>query len=278
MAPLFAAMAGPLLRARRVPLTLWYARGGRASLALRLATRWADTIVTPSPGSFPLPHRRVLVTGHGIDTDLFSPAPAPGRRHGFRVVSLGRIAPVKRLEILVDAARRLREGDAPEGFHVSLVGPVLPLDCAYGEALRQRIIAAGLDGIVTMEGPVAPGQVPSTYRAADVAVNVSETDSVDKAALEAMACGLPVVVTNRALAPIVGVADARCVAPPGDAGALAARLAWLAAASQAERSALGERLRAVVMRDHSLHRLTERLVGEALGRPRPTPGAAGSGA
>jgi glycosyltransferase involved in cell wall biosynthesis len=129
-----------------------------------------------------------------------------------------------------------------------------------------------------MEGPVAPGQVPSTYRAADVAVNVSETDSVDKAALEAMACGLPVVVTNRALAPIVGVADARCVAPPGDAGALAARLAWLAAASQAERSALGERLRAVVMRDHSLHRLTERLVGEALGRPRPTPGAAGSGA
>lgn len=117
MTPLFAAMAGPLLHARGIPLALWYARGGRASRALRIAARWADTIATPSRGSFPLPHARVVVTGHGIDTDRFSPASEAGPEDDrtFRVVSVGRVAPVKRLEILVDAAGHLLSGRDPAG-------------------------------------------------------------------------------------------------------------------------------------------------------------------
>jgi glycosyltransferase involved in cell wall biosynthesis len=82
-----------------------------------------------------------------------------------------------------------------------------------------------------------------------------------------MACGLPVVVTNRALAPIVGAVDARLAQPHGDPAALARCLGWLASASDAERTALGTRLRAVVVRDHSLPQLIQRLVGEVLGRP-----------
>lgn len=155
---------------------------------------------------------------------------------------------------------------------------MLAQDREYAENLRGRVAAAGLDGIVALEGPLAPALVPARVRAADAAVNVSATDSVDKAALEAMACGLPVVVSNPALVPIVAAVDARCTVPPGDARALADRLAWLAGVSRVERAALGAALRAAVVRDHSLHRLTRRLVNDVLGQPRSASDADDHGA
>jgi glycosyltransferase involved in cell wall biosynthesis len=270
MAPLFAAMAAPLLRACRIPLVLWYARGGAASRTLRVAAWWADTVVTPSRDSFPLAGDRLVVTGHGIDTTRFAPAAGAVPHGGFRVVSVGRVAPVKRLEVLVDAAGVLRDGFAPGALQVSIVGPVLEGDRAYRERLARRIHDAGLSDIVSLEGPVLPARVPDVYRAADVGVNLSDTDSVDKAALEAMACGVPVVVSNRSFAPILGPVDGRLLVPKGDAALLAGQLARLAAAAPTERAALGERLRAVVVRDHSLDRLADLLVTDVFRRSRRT--------
>ena len=278
MAPLFAAMAGPLLRVRRVPLTLWYARGGPAPLALRVAARWAETVVTPSRESFPLATAPVVVTGHGIDTARFRPAAAADRAGSFRVVSIGRIAPVKRLERLVDAAGLWRDAGGGGPLTVSLVGPVLDGDREYAERLRRRVAERGLAGVVGLPGPVPPSAVPECYRTADVAVNLSETGSVDKAPLEAMACGVPVVSANPAVVPILAGVEPRLVVPPGDAAALAGRLAWLAAIGAVDRAGLGARLRPVVVREHSLDRLVDRLVTDVLGRPSraatPVPSAA----
>jgi glycosyltransferase involved in cell wall biosynthesis len=271
MAPLFAAMAGPLLRARRIPLTLWYARAGAAPPLLRLAAWWADSIVTPSRDSFPLAGDRVVVTGHGIDTTRFAPAPEAGPPAGFHVVSVGRIAPIKRLEVLVDAVRLVRDERRVAALRVSLVGPVLDGDRAYAERLRRRIDEAGLADVVALAGPVRRAEIPDHYRAAGVAVNLSDTDSVDKAVIEAMACAVPTVSANRAVAPILEAVHPRLVVPKGDAPALADRLAWLAATDPAERAALGARLRAVAVRDHSLDRLVDLLVTEVLGRPRRAP-------
>jgi glycosyltransferase involved in cell wall biosynthesis len=262
MAALFAAMAGPLLRLRRVPLTLWYARAGSASRTLRVAARFATTVVTPSRESYPLPEGNVVVTGHGIDTQRFSPGEPPAE--GFHVLTVGRVAPVKRLEVLIDAARVLRDGLGIGPFSVRVVGPVLPGDEGYAARLRASVADAGLDGVIELLGSATGEALVSLYREAHAFVNLSETDSVDKAALEAMACGVPVVTSNRSLGRIVGEVDARLAVPKGDAAGTAAALARLAAMGSAERAADGLRLREAVVRDHSLERLADRLVGEIL--------------
>ncbi|MBZ0275409.1 MAG: glycosyltransferase family 4 protein, partial [Anaerolineae bacterium] len=193
MNPLFAVMAAPLLIPYRIPVTLWYAHKA-TPLRLRLAARLVRHLVTASPESLRLDSPKRLIIGHGIDTTVFTPAatPRPAERP-FTVLSVSRIAPVKRLEILIETARRTAQPP-----HFRIIGSVYPQDAAYADSLRQQICDAGLETIVELAGEVAHHEIAETYRQADVMVNLSDTGSVDKAVLEAMACGLPVVTSNEA--------------------------------------------------------------------------------
>ena len=260
MQPLFAALAAPLLRARGVPVTLWYAHSS-VTLRLRLAERLVNRVVTPSPESFRLPSRKLTVTGHGVDTDRFTPAPAPRPPDApFIVVSVGRLSPVKRVEVLIAAAHLLHARGL--GFRLRLVGDAPPQHAAYAADLRAQ--AADLGGAVEFAGPVAHAQVADAYRAADVMVTASATGSVDKAVLEAMACGLPVVASGEPYRAMLAQWGDALLFPEGDAAALADRLSALAQTPPDQRRALGLALREIVAREHSLSRLTQRLAEEIL--------------
>jgi glycosyltransferase involved in cell wall biosynthesis len=270
MTPTFAAMAFPFLRARDIPLTLWYAHAKGTSWKLRAAARAADTIVTPSMESFPLQSDRVVITGHGIDTDRFSPSSRGTVRRDEqsytpRVISVGRVAPVKRLDVLIEAAARL---GSVEGLSVEIVGPVLPGDEGYARRLRTMIDELSDGPSVSLMPPPTPDDLVSVYRSADVAVNVSDTDSVDKAGLEAMATEVPLVTSNRSLAAIVSAVDPQCVVAKGDPLALAEGLMRVLTMDSRSRAGLGVALRDVVVRDHSLDRLLDLLVTQVLFRPR----------
>jgi glycosyltransferase involved in cell wall biosynthesis len=80
-----------------------------------------------------------------------------------------------------------------------------------------------------------------------------------------MATGRPVVTSNDAFPALfaeLGDLAPRLCFTPGDASQLAERIEWLLARSPAERHAIGERLRAIVARDHEVDRLMARLVAE----------------
>src|SRR5207249_4282524 len=106
MVPQYAIIAAPLARACRIPMVLWYAHGS-VSGRLRLAHGLVQRVVTASRESFRLPSDKVVVTGHGVDTDLFDqPAPDPSskeRSAPFRLVAVGRISRIKDHETLVRA-------------------------------------------------------------------------------------------------------------------------------------------------------------------------------
>jgi glycosyltransferase involved in cell wall biosynthesis len=260
MQPLFAALGGPLLKARGVPLTLWYAHSS-VTPHLRLAERLAVRIVTPSPESFRLPSRKVIITGHGVDTDIFTPAAALRPPDAsFTAVSVGRLSPVKRVDVMIEAARLLTTRGL--AFRLRLVGDPLPQHAAYADAVRMQ--AADLGGAVEFAGPVLHDDIVDTYRAADAMVSTSATGSLDKAALEAMACGLPVVTSAEALRAILAPWGDRLLCPPDDAAALADRLAALMAAPADDRRALGLALRQIVVEQHSLARLARRLAEDIL--------------
>ncbi len=85
MVPRYAILAAPLARLFGVPIVLWNAHG-TVSRYLRIAHRLVAAVVTASPESFRINSPKRIVTGHGIDTDFFTPgqqetaADAAGRR------------------------------------------------------------------------------------------------------------------------------------------------------------------------------------------------------
>ncbi|MDD9954681.1 MAG: glycosyltransferase family 4 protein [Anaerolineaceae bacterium] len=255
MQPLFAVMAAPLLRLHGVPLTLWYAHRA-VTMRLRLAVMAATRVVSSSREGFRLSDGKLRITGQGIDVDRFTPAdPAQGP---FTLMSLGRIAPVKRLETLLSAAQLMAEHGAR--FKLRVLGTVYPQDRQYACDLRAQVNRDGLNDFVEFAGAVPHDQVPAELHRAHVMVNLSATGSIDKAVLEAMACGIPVVSANEAFVEMLSPWGGQLLAPPDDPKALAQRIQALMAMESCARVALGEELRSLVERDHSMQHLVENLV------------------
>ena len=255
MQPLFAVMSAPLLRLYKVPLTLWYTHRS-VTLRLRLAERAATRVVSASPESFRLPSNKLRVIGHGIDTQRFTPAPPPPGP--FTILSLGRIAPVKHLETIIAATQLLQAHGLC--FRLRLVGQAYPQDRAYAQMLRLQVEESGLQARVEFAGSVTREQVPSELQRAHVMVNMSATGSLDKAVLEAMACGLPVVTANEAFVPLLAPWREQLLTPPDDPESLAQRIRAQMTLDDDERAALGIALRALVQREHSMQRLVAQLL------------------
>lgn len=263
MMPLFAVLAWPVLRARGIPIVLWFAHKATPPM-LRLAHRLVDRVVTSTASGFRLPSTKLRVIGQGIDTTRFRPpaaGPAPGP---LRILSLGRLGRIKRVEVAIDAVAALRRARPDLAVRLAIVGGALgDDDRAYEAELRARCGQAGVDAIVSFEGAVAFPEAPARFAAADVYVNSSDTDSADKTVLEAMSCGLPVITSNLAFHEVLGPELASdWMVPKGDAAALAARLAEVADLGPEGRQALGRRLRGLVERDHGLPALAGKILEE----------------
>jgi glycosyltransferase involved in cell wall biosynthesis len=257
MQPLFAILGAPLLKLHRVPVTLWFAHGV-VTRRLRLAEKLVDQVVTASAESFRLASPKRQIIGHGIDTEQFAPPrfhTAKPPANTFTLISVGRLHPIKRPDTLIDAVELLQRRGLQA--RLRLVGDVT--NGAYLEVLRERVTQAGLDDAVEFVGPLRFDQIATVYHQADAMVSASQTGSVDKVILEAMACGLPVITSNEAFIPVLQPWDSLLLMPPDDPAALAERVARLMAMTVAERAALGAELRALVEREYSLHQMMDRL-------------------
>jgi glycosyltransferase involved in cell wall biosynthesis len=259
MVPRYALLArGPAARAGARSF-LWYTHG-KVDARLRAAERVVQAIFTVNAQSLRLETPKRVITGHGIDLAHFdSRGVAPDVPP--RLLAVGRLTPAKDALTLVAAVAELeRRGVSVD---LDLVGGTLAAgDPAYGERVRAAIEAAELGHHVRLLGDVPYRDIPAFYRRASVLVSASRTGSVDKVVLEAMAARRPVVTCNDAFEPIfaeLGAEAAGLSFPPGDAEALAARVAALLERTQAERDALGARLRDLVARDHEVDALMLRL-------------------
>ena len=109
---------------------------------------------------------------------------------------------------------------------------------------RERARALGLAGRVTLTGPVNDPR--PYYGSADAFVLPSLYDPCPNAALEAMACGLPIVTSTRSgAAELARAADAGLVCAPGDPVALAAHLRTLS--DPRVRAQMGARARTAML-------------------------------
>lgn len=172
---------------QRIPLEAWVAR--RADLVIATTAEERRDLI--GMGANP---RRVCVVPCGVDTRLFSPGgpEAPARTSRRRVVVVSRLVERKGIGNVIEALPEL-----PQCELLIAGGPPLSGVADDPEATRFRSLATrlGVGGRVTLLGALGRAQVPELMRSADVVACCPWYEPFGLVAVEAMACGVPVVAS-----------------------------------------------------------------------------------
>jgi glycosyltransferase involved in cell wall biosynthesis len=248
MVPLYVVLAAPSVRARRIPLVLWFTHW-RASLVLRIAERLATAIASVDRRSFPLESTKVHAIGHGIDvTEFACTERTDGRR--LHALVLGRYSPAKGIATILEAAR------AADEVELELYGVALN---ELEQRHRRELERYGFE----LGDAVPRSRVPELFARADVLVNNMRSGAPDKVVYEAAAACLPVLASNPVFDELFG--EFPLSFDRDDPAALAERLRWLARLSGEERTRIGRTLRERVSRQHSVETWAEGIIRAATG-------------
>lgn len=281
MMPLFAVMAAPFLRLKKIPTVLWYTHKSVTPI-LRLATVCVDRVVTASKESFRISSNKVRVIGHGIDTEQFVPKqdhlsvplvpPLPKGGLGgdssaesatppFTILTVGRLSPIKRVELLIEAIALLREKKPDMSVCLKIVGgPASESDKLYEAELKNQVEQYQLQDTVFWAGSIPFPQVVDYYQQADCFVNLCPTGGMDKAVLEAMSCELVVVVANQTFIRVMGTALANTWVIDGSTEQLCDRLIKLSSIAETPVKILQKKIRLIVVQKHSLKGLVKKIL------------------
>jgi glycosyltransferase involved in cell wall biosynthesis len=209
---------------KRLTLRRWYSF---TTMQTRVAKR-LDRVVTVSENSF-----RDIAADHqvdancmaivpvGVDVDVFRPlsdvAPVPGRL----VTTASADVTMKGLSYLLEALAKVRT--EREDAHLVVIGKRKP-----GGRSDETIRTLGLEDAVQFVSGVPEARIIELYSEAELAVVPSLYEGFSLPAIEAMACGTPLVATSGgALPEVVGRdGETALVVTPGDSEALAAKLRW----------------------------------------------------
>jgi D-inositol-3-phosphate glycosyltransferase len=152
--------------------------------------------------------RQIRVIPPGVDTAHFRPMPREAAReaigipqHDQLLLFVGRIEQIKGIDVLLNALAILKQEQAASLRHMclSIIGGTID-DEAQEDAELARLKALGrelgLDGLVTFLGAKDQEALQYYYCAAEVVIMPSDYESFGMVALEAMACGTPVIASE----------------------------------------------------------------------------------
>lgn len=256
MNPEYAILAGFPAKIFRKRIVSWYTHK-TVSWRRRIVEILADKILTASPESFRNPwfKDKVAVTGHGIDLNMFKPE---GKKENdfFEIVSVGRISPTKDYESIIKAVDILND----KKIKLRIIGDViLESQRAYLKELEAMTEKMDLNGQVEFAGWVANKDLAPYYQQSDLFISMSGTGSVDKAVLEAMACGCLVLTSNEAFKRIL---PPELMAEKNQPEKLAERIKYLKNLPLAEKQEIKKDLRKEVADNHNLDNLAEKIVSQ----------------
>lgn len=277
MNPEYTILIAPYAKLFKKELVSWYTHKA-VTWRLKLMEKLADVVLTASPESFRLASKKVVVTGHGIDVEKFKPLnvilsdseESRSKRTGsfgfcpqddekeskiFTVLSVGRISPTKDYETLIKAADILQD---KLDFKIKIIGsPGLFEQASYFFSLKEMVEKMNLRERVEFVGAVPHGEIVFYFKSADLFVNLSDTGSLDKAVLEAMASGTLVLTSNEAFNKIL---PSELMVKKNQPEILAQKILWVFNLNQDRKKELSGKLRQIVVESHNLDKLVEKII------------------
>lgn len=212
----------------------------------RVAMLSADVLISPSVAlaryvakDLNLPLDRIQIIRNQVDEEIFNPVgnkAAPGKDLNLapdvvKILFVGRLESRKGVHELVAAVPRILAAGIK--FHLFVVGRDTATGTDNGSVLaelRSALKSSDCEGAVTFIDHVPLKELPAYYRAADLFVLPSLFDNAPMTAIEAMACGTPVVATAAGgTSEYVIHDDCGLIVPAGDTNALADALTKLSA-------------------------------------------------
>ncbi len=188
--------------------------------------------------------RKMVIIPPGVDTSHFYPIPSDeaklyiGLKPDTRIILyVGRIEPLKGVDTLIQAMSCLREADIPKPVYLAIIGgepDVNPEDMSAEMARLQKLSDdLYMGGMVVFMGKRTQDTLPYYYSAAEVVVMPSLYESFGMVALEAMACGTPVIASEvGGLGYLVQNGVTGYTIPDSQPETLCEKLAWLLGDSQ----------------------------------------------
>jgi glycosyltransferase involved in cell wall biosynthesis len=198
MNPIYVVLCWKLWFVLQKPVFLWYTHKN-VDWKLRTAALFVKNIFTASESSLRLKTKKKIVTGHGIDTDFFCPDSSVSKKSN-HVLTISRISRTKQIDIMIQALSYL-----PNVTLEIVGGPVTDDDMKYQVYCNTVAKELNVGDRVVWHGVVTNMQTRDFYRSVSLFINISNTGSLDKTILEAMACGLKVISSNEAAHTIPGV-------------------------------------------------------------------------
>jgi D-inositol-3-phosphate glycosyltransferase len=145
---------------------------------------------------------KVGVVNPGVDLDMFSPGDQAAARRAIGLPEdavvlafVGRIQPLKAPDLLIRAAARMLERDPSlrDRLVVAIIGGPSGNGMEHPESHAELARALGVDDVIRFVKPMERSALADWYRSASVVCVPSYSESFGLVALEAQACGTPVV-------------------------------------------------------------------------------------
>jgi D-inositol-3-phosphate glycosyltransferase len=215
------------------------------------------------------PNKMVIIPP-GVDVSHFYPIPADEAKSfvGLKpeermILFVGRIEPLKGVDTLIEAMACLQLKESQRPVHLAIIGgdpTASPEQMTVEMARLQKLCEVlGLDQSVVFLGKRDQDKLPYYYSAAEVLVMPSHYESFGMVALEAMACGTPVIASEvGGLAYLVRDGETGFTIPAEEPEMLCEKLSWLL--NDAELHATMSRKAAEYAQDYAWEKIAKQIV------------------
>ncbi len=193
MNPHYIVLAGLYWKIKRIPFYFWR-NHARMNWMTWVSAPLAKYVFYTSPFACTARYRHAIQMPVGVDTDFFIPnSVSVTNDTKIKILSLGRISPVKKLEFLVDAEKLL-----PSNYEIHIYGDSPVQDREYEKGLKSRA-----SNNIFFHGSIKNTDAPHAYQTHDIFVNLTPNGSMDKTVLEAISCGVITLIANESFLDVI---------------------------------------------------------------------------
>jgi len=273
MIPKYVILSFPIAIIFRKPIYLWYT-GVSANRDLRFAAYFCRKIFTAHEAAMRINTPKRVVTGHGIDVNKFK-CQMSLRRQSYgasatkvksndeiTILSVGRITPSKGHDFIIRAIADLIKS----GYSIKLKiigGVIQEYHQEYFEYLKRLAKDLKINEKVEFLGPVSYDKMPVYLQSAEILINAVPFGGLDKVILEAMAsCVIP-LTSNSAFTNVFPKNFSKnLVFKQNKIEDLKEKLKHILDKKLYENEMLCRELREVVVKNHDLNNLIDRIIKE----------------
>jgi glycosyltransferase involved in cell wall biosynthesis len=256
----YVVLAGWLWRLMRKKVSLWYAHG-HVNTYLRISEKIVHVIFSSVKEACRIESSKLFLVGQGIKTDVFVPPTKRNNHEVFKIVTVGRISAVKDYETLIDAVALLSKKGLKVEAHI--IGNDGQNDqSAYYQTLRRLVSDKQLSSQIHFLGSIPNHSIISHLQNADLFVSMTHTGSLDKALLEAMSTGLPIVTCGEAFQSILQPYTQVSMFKKKDPQDFANKIEYFVRLPEHERQTISRVMREKIVTQHSLQGLIGKMTNK----------------